>query len=423
MGLVGGNPRTASHAASNRREWHQSSFQVVGVSWAGTAYRVGEGRRNLSGANSWRARQNLDQTPHMLDDSLQVAGNGHGILSLPIWYPPRCRNDFLFDDRVQPHEWTNHREFRRQYVTDRKSITEQLMIRITCGNCEKTLTVKDSNAGKRGKCPGCGKGILVPPVSGTPTDEPDLPDPLVAITANAASSVVTAAGSAAVMVGNTMTGIFKRSDLTRTVIDVPAADPAWYATFTRDNQSVEVIRSVANKVQTILMTNEELTYIAVQNKPILNFSPDCIALTNKRFIFYRPRILGRVDFEDCVWRELLDANLSENLIGATIRITVASGKTLMLDYIPKAQARAVYRIVQEMEEKTLQERRDRSLEEKRAAAGGVTVQANVALPQGPPTTQNNDPLQKLQQLKSMYEAGLITAAEFEAKKGEILANL
>ncbi len=298
------------------------------------------------------------------------------------------------------------------------------MIRVTCGNCGKTLAVKDSNAGKRGKCPDCGEGISVPALGATAPDEPDLPDPLIAIASNAASSVASAAGSAASIVGNAVTGMFKRSDATRTVINIPNTDPDWLSVFTRDNQSEDVVRTVANKVQSILMANEELTYIAVQNKPIMNFAPDCIALTNKRFIFYRPKLLGRVDFEDCVWRELQDAKLSENMIGSTIRISTSVGKTLTLDYIPKAQARAVYRIVQEMEEISLQERRDRSLEDKRAAAGGVTVQANVAIPQSAAASvDNNDPMQKLQKLKSMKDAGLITTAEFEAKKADILANM
>jgi hypothetical protein len=154
--------------------------------------------------------------------------------------------------------------------------------------------------------------------------------------------------------------------------------------------------------------------------------PDCIALTDKRFIFYRPKVLGRVDFEDYVWRELHDATLSEDIIGSTFTVKTAAGKKLSMGYLPKSQARAVYRIVQGIEEKSLEERRNRLLEEKRAAAGGVVVQTNLAAPappNEPVVVENTDPMQKLRDLKNMVDEGLISAADYEKKKAEILSRM
>lgn len=295
------------------------------------------------------------------------------------------------------------------------------MIRVTCKNCSKTLSVKDSSAGKRGKCPECGSAIQVPELATDQTEE-ELPDPLIAMASNAASSVASAAGSAASAVGSAVTGFFKKSDDKQVIVVPPASQdvPDWMKVFTRDNQNPEVVRAVADKVSGILMVDEELRYIAVQNRPVINFAPDCIALTNKRFIFYRPKLLGRVDFEDYVWRDLHDAKLSENIIGSTIRVTASNGKTLSMDYLPKVQARSVYRIAQEMEEIALQQRRDRSLEEKRAGAGGVVVQANIGQPAA---TVQDDPVAKLQKLKTMLDAGLITQSEYDAKKADILASM
>jgi hypothetical protein len=174
------------------------------------------------------------------------------------------------------------------------------------------------------------------------------------------------------------------------------------------------------------MSDEQLVYVAVQNKPIVNWVPDCIALTNKRFIFYRAKMLGRVDFEDYVWRELHDAQLAENIVGSTFAIQAADGTRLTMDYLPKSQARAVYRIAQEMEERSLDERRSRRLEETRASAGTIAVQANIAPPVAqmqPGATDVGDPVQRLEQLKRMADAGLITAAEYDTKKAEILSRM
>jgi len=153
--------------------------------------------------------------------------------------------------------------------------------------------------------------------------------------------------------------------------------------------------------------------------------PDCIALTDRRFILYQASLLGRVDFLDYIWRDLYDAVLQDDIIGSTFAIQTIDGDLLALDYLPRSQARAVYRFAQEMEQRALEERRERELEELRAEAGGVTVQNNIGgAGSGPvPTPAANGNLEKLRELKSMLDAGLITVSEFETKKAQILARM
>lgn len=252
-------------------------------------------------------------------------------------------------------------------------------------------------------------------------------DPLVAMASDAASAVASSAGAAAKAIGGALTSLRgHRTDEPATSKAAGSAEPSWVASFTRDDQSPEIVAVVAEKVKGILMSDESLLYIAVQNKPVVNWKPDCIALTNRRFIFYRPKLFGRVDFEDYVWRELHDARLSENVIGSTFSITAADGRTLSLDYLPKAQARAVYRMAQEAEEAARTVRRTEQIEHDRAKAGGVVVQANIGAQAGiPPTSAapSSDPMEKLGQLKRMLDAGLITSAEFDAKKLDILSRM
>jgi hypothetical protein len=197
--------------------------------------------------------------------------------------------------------------------------------------------------------------------------------------------------------------------------------------FLNEDQDPRVVEDLVPKVSQILMAGEELKYIAIQKKPIVTLAPDCVVITNRRFIFYRVSLLGRKSFDDYVWRDLLDATLQEGLLGATFSAKIAGGRRLTIDYLPKSQARQVYRFAQEMEEKALEERRQRDLEAKRAAAGGVVIQGlpQLSMPQGAqaPAAPVDDPVQRLKRLKEMLDAGLITSQEFEAKKADILSRM
>lgn len=99
------------------------------------------------------------------------------------------------------------------------------------------------------------------------------------------------------------------------------------------------------------------------------------------------------------------------------------GVRISCDDLPKAQARRLYTLAQGMEETVREVRRQRELEEKRAAAGGIIMQAGMPTPQAPSASAIEDPMEQLTKLKKMLDAGLITADEFNAKKTEILSRM
>lgn len=182
---------------------------------------------------------------------------------------------------------------------------------------------------------------------------------------------------------------------------------------------------VRDKVGQILTSDESITVVSTQKKPLLNWAPDSAVLTNRRFIIYRPRMFGRVTFEDYIWRDLQDAKLTEGMLGATLSMRTVAGRAISLAYLPKDEARRLYAVAQEMEEKVREERRAREMEETRAAAGGVVVQgAPTPTVTGAPTApMSEDPVAKLSQLKGMLDAGLISSEEFDSKKAEILSRM
>lgn len=194
------------------------------------------------------------------------------------------------------------------------------------------------------------------------------------------------------------------------------------AKLTSEDQDPALVEQIFSKVSDILTTDEKITYICVQKKPVVNPRPDAIVLTNRRFISYKPKIMGRVSFDDYTWRDLRDASLDEGLVGATLKLATVSGKKLSIGFLPKIQARKAYAMAQEQEERVHEERRQRELEDKRAAAGGIVMNQPSSGSERAAAPEQ-DPVARLKKLKEMVDAGLMSPGEFEAKRAEIIGNM
>jgi hypothetical protein len=193
--------------------------------------------------------------------------------------------------------------------------------------------------------------------------------------------------------------------------------------FLNEEQDPKAVEKLLSRVSGLLTSGEEIEYIAVQKKPAINFSPDCIALTNKRIIFCRPKNFGlSMNFKDYLWKDIADCHIKENILGADFKIKTVRGQIDMIDYLPKAQARKLYQFGQGKEEEMQNYRRQIDLENKRAAAGGgITVNAAVPSPQVQEIKE--DPMEVLQKLKKLLDADIISQEEFENKKAEVLSKI
>jgi hypothetical protein len=193
--------------------------------------------------------------------------------------------------------------------------------------------------------------------------------------------------------------------------------------FLNEEQDQKAVEKLLTKVTGLLTSEEQVEYIAVQKKPAINLSPDCIALTNKRVIFCRPKNLGlSMDFQDYNWKDILDCHMKEGIMGATFSMKTIRGNVNMLDYLPKAQARKLYQFAQQKEEEMVVYRRQHDLENKRAiAGGGIIVNAGNTAPQN--MEPKEDPLEILQKLKKLLDSEIISQSEFDTKKIEILSKM
>lgn len=213
--------------------------------------------------------------------------------------------------------------------------------------------------------------------------------------------------------------------------------------FLNDEQDPKAVEKVYLRLTDLLTTGEEIIYIAVQKKPLVNLLPDCIAITNKRVLFFTPANLGlSIKFVDFVWKDIVDVHTKEEIIGAIFSVRTTNGAEMGVDYLPKVQARKLYQYAQERKEAEREARRLRDLEQKRAESGSVQFETPsqpvaAAAVQAAPVEQATQPVapappaeeaikpdaltEKLKRLKTLFENGLISQEEYNQKKLELLS--
>lgn len=196
--------------------------------------------------------------------------------------------------------------------------------------------------------------------------------------------------------------------------------------YLNEEQDPKSVEKIIEKVNDLLTGGENIEYVAVQNKPTINISPDSIVLTNKRIIFFRSKTFGLVtDFQDYLWKDVGESHISEAILGSTFKMTAISGFVETIDYIPKSQARKLYQYAQAKEEEMIEYRRQKELEDKRATSGGITVntqpEQQTVEPKQEITTE--DPMETLLKLKAFLDNELISVEDYETKKKEILERM
>ena len=115
-----------------------------------------------------------------------------------------------------------------------------------------------------------------------------------------------------------------------------------------EDQDPKAIEKITSKLNNLLMSNEEIGYIAVQKKPAVTILPDSIVVTNKRIILCKPKNLGlSMEFIDYDWDDNEKKIVKEGILGADFTFNTKSDLTHTVDYLPKNQARKLYTYAKE----------------------------------------------------------------------------
>jgi hypothetical protein len=208
-----------------------------------------------------------------------------------------------------------------------------------------------------------------------------------------------------------------------------------------DDQDPKTAEKVLGKLQDMLTSGEAVVYLAIQKKPAVTLIPDCIAVTNKRLVFCLPGNLGlTTNFITFPWNDIKEVSFKEEFFGSKFIAVPEHGENVAIDYIPKVQARKLYQFCNEQLEKNRELALNRNFEEKKPLpdhSNDADYASYTEIEEDQTPHLINDPQPsaalvpeaedevtlKLKKLKSLFEKQLITQAEYEAKKADILSQL
>ncbi len=115
-----------------------------------------------------------------------------------------------------------------------------------------------------------------------------------------------------------------------------------------EDQDPKAIEKITSKLENLLMSKEEVGYIAVQKKPAITVFPDSIVVTNKRIILCKPKNLGlSMEFMDYDWDDIAGTFVKEGFLGADFSFSTKTDLTHTVEYLPKNQARKLYTYAKE----------------------------------------------------------------------------
>lgn len=176
------------------------------------------------------------------------------------------------------------------------------------------------------------------------------------------------------------------------------------------------------ELKKVMMADEQVIVSAIQYRVFALFSRrELVAITNSRVITMTRGLLGGFKMTDIQWKDLIDATIEQNVLdficGSNLRFAHI-GRPLMairVEGVPSEAASTMYARAQHEEQAWEEKRRVRGMEEVRAAAGGVVVHAGA---QG----TGGGVVDDIQKAKAMFDAGVISDAEFQEMKAKILAG-
>jgi hypothetical protein len=190
--------------------------------------------------------------------------------------------------------------------------------------------------------------------------------------------------------------------------------------------------ALVDKVRGVLMPDERVLACAEQAPHVRwwVFPASGVVVTDMRII-YAYRGLFSFRFTDYHWEHVRDVHMDQSMLTSTFRVEASTRKTGMATQavgdatirvsfvgLDKEQTTKVYRTAQQMEHTWRERNRARVMEESRA--GKVVMMAGA---QQGGSAGGEDPTERLRKLKGLLDAGLISPAEYETKKAELVKLL
>ena len=199
--------------------------------------------------------------------------------------------------------------------------------------------------------------------------------------------------------------------------------------FLSDEQDPKAVEKVISKLNDLLTNGEEILYLAVQKKPAVNLLPDSIAVTNKRIFYCEPGNLGlTMNFKDISWKNVKEVSFKEEFFGSKFICVPQHGENIVTEFIPKVQTRKLYQAATEQLDAYKESAKSQHAEESRTTVNiqpmfDLPIEEAEIIPEQIVEEIEDETTLKLRKLKTLYDKQLITQAEYESRKADILDSL
>ena len=182
------------------------------------------------------------------------------------------------------------------------------------------------------------------------------------------------------------------------------------------------------KLEDTLIEGEGLIHKGIDKRPFALFSRrQVFGITNSRVILLRRGIFGGFKMTDFQWKDLHDAQVSENVLpnicGSTV--TIENYVTDDIVFYPDSDtASQIYKVAQKQEQEWEEKNRIRAMEESRASAGGIMFNTGAMQPAAPANNQqsNESVSDEILKYKKMMDDGIISDTEFAELKAKLLSK-
>lgn len=172
-----------------------------------------------------------------------------------------------------------------------------------------------------------------------------------------------------------------------------------------------------------LMPGETVVARALQQRVFAMFKRrTAIAITSSRILTVQRGLLGGFRMADMQWKDLKDVRLEQNVLDSICGSNLGFDSLLLghpgfqIDGVPSEAAAGMYAKAQYEEQAWEEKRRVRSLEETRAASGGVTIGGDAG------GSGSDRIVEEIRKAKELLDSGAVSDTEFQEMKAKILGR-
>ena len=181
---------------------------------------------------------------------------------------------------------------------------------------------------------------------------------------------------------------------------------------------------IPEKLKTVLTANETVAAAVRQHWTFAPLYPSTVALTDRRLIIHKPTLFGCMKLVDFLWRDGLKVHVQAHMITSSLTIAAncreVNGEcqkvTIKIPGLEKEPALLLYAQAQQLEEQWREFIRAEEIKRLYAESGGTVINTN-------PMATMNSAQARLEMLKSFHEQGMISYAEYEAIKADIVSRM